>query len=288
MIGVARKENHNNINYLTFRPYILYNKHRETKQKCSERNIHHRREFDMKRIKLTSILITISITYLFLMSQSNLNQLSAEKNFSISTKAEGAGTTNFLPFIKNYQRVTTSHYWVLSDPNFYPYVLGQADALEHQPIIQNGNRIIFLISFGQPCQTASGYGAYSYDQYNNCHSTDEFLIYLQNFIDGYCMKMQSIRPGASGQNCGYRYNPTAVPVIFAFGPNNCGSYNCDPNNYPNTVTYTNGQAWGTLIENINGYVVNHGYSYQIFIAGAMDIEGSFNTYAILKVGLMGL
>lgn len=101
-------------------------------------------------------------------------------------------------------------------------------------------------------------------------------------------KMQYLRPGASGQNCGYRYNPTSAPVIFAFGPNNCGSLYCDPTNTPNTVNYANGQAWGALVENVTGFVVSRGYSYQIFVAGAMDIEGSWNTYVNTRAWLNGL
>jgi hypothetical protein len=242
----------------------------------------------MRQKKLAIILFIVSVGILFLANRFAAIWRTGNMRPLIVAYAQGGGTTIFLPSIMKYPTVTTSHYWVVSNPNFNPYTLGQADAQVHQSIIQYGNRIIFLISLGQPCQTGGAYGSYSYDQNNNCHSTSEFLTHIQNYLSGYCAMMQSILPGTSGQNCGYRYNLSAVPVIFAFGPNNCGSLHCDPNNPPNTVTYANGQAWGTLIENVNSYVVTHGYSYQIFVAGAMDIEGGYNTYANTRAWLDGL
>jgi hypothetical protein len=233
------------------------------------------------------ILVFIFFASLVLIIRISKDSQIAGKGENNIAHAQGGGYHIDLPLVMKIVS-TTSHYWVISSPDFNPYSLGQAGAQEHQPVIQSGNRIIFLVSLGQPCQTGGDYGSYSYDQQNICHTTGEFLTHIENFLDGYCTKMHSLRPGASGQNCGYRYNPTAAPVIFAFGPNNCGSLYCDPNNTPNTVTYANGQAWGALVENVTGFVISRGYSYQIFVAGAMDIEGSWNTYANTRAWLNGL
>lgn len=201
--------------------------------------------------------------------------------------AQGGGTRVYLPLIMKYPSPIKSHYMIISKPNFNPYALGQMDAQEHQPIIQSGNRIVFVLGFGQPCKVGGVEGAYSYDENSICHSISEFETHVKNYLDGYCAKMQAIRPGGSGQNCGYRYSTTSVPVFFTFGPVNCGSLACNPNNTPNTVTYSNGQAWGTLVSTISSYALTRGYAYQILVAGAMDIEGDWNTYANTKNWING-
>jgi hypothetical protein len=170
---------------------------------------------------------------------------------------------------------------VISKPDFNPYDLGQADAQSHLQSIQNGKQLILTLAWGQPCNSPV-IGAYAYDIQNTCHSTSEFQTQIQSYLDGYCAEMQSIQSGPSGHYCGYPYNTQQVPVILAFGPNNCvGGPNCSnaSNDPSNAVNYLNGQQWGTIVSNIASYASGHGYGYQIAVVGAMDIEGSWNTYS---------
>lgn len=237
-------------------------------------------------------MLNISRIYrlIILFAMATIASLAIEETPSTSPQiasAQGGGTRVYLPLIMRYPSPTKSHYMIISKPNFNPNALGQTDAQEHQPIIQSGNRIVFVLGFGQPCKMGGVEGAYSYDENSNCHAISEFETHVKNYLDGYCAKMQAIRPGGSGQNCGYRYSTTNVPIFFTFGPVNCGSLACNPNNTPNTVTYANGQAWGTLVSTISSYASTRGYAYQILVAGAMDIEGDWNTYANTKNWING-
>ncbi len=201
----------------------------------------------------------------------------------------GAGTRLYLPIIMKFPYPAKSHYMNTSEWDFDPYTIGQADAQEHQPVIQSGQQLIVVLAWGQPCKYSSTiWGAYAYDA--TCHQLSELQTYIQEYLDGYCARMQSLRPGGSGQYCGYRYNVTAVPVIIVLGVDNCiGGPGCsNPDNASsNAVTYEHGQAWGTVVQSVGTFVANRGYSYQIFITGAMDIEGAWNTYTNTKAWLDG-
>jgi hypothetical protein len=211
-----------------------------------------------------------------------------------TASAGGAGTRVFLPVKMKSPAVAivaNSYYMHVSAPEFSPVSLGQSDAQEHQPVIESGKRLIFTLDWGQPCKTSSEvWGAYANDDLNTCHPMSELQTLIQNNLDSYCAKMQSIKPGGSGQNCGYRYNPQAAPLIIALGVNNCagGQYCLNADTDPsNAVTYGHGQAWGAMVQNIATFALSRGFTYQVFIAGAMDIEGEWNTYVSTKSWLDG-
>ncbi len=203
--------------------------------------------------------------------------------------AQGGGTHIYFPLVITSPLATASHYMNMSEPDFDPYTLGEEDAQYQQQVIEAGNRIIFILAWGQPCKISSNtWGAYSYD--SSCHAISEIQINIENYLDGYCARMDGIRSGDSGQYCGYRYNTQAVPVIIGFGVDNCiGGEGCSnpPGSPSNAVTYEHGQAWGQMVQAIADFVANRGYSYQVFIVGAMDIEAPWNTYTNTKAWLDG-
>src|SRR5262245_2931421 len=81
-----------------------------------------------------------------------------------AASAQSAGTHVFLPIIMKQQLpFARSHYMVISKPDFNPYTLGQADAQEHQLIIQEGKRLMYVLAWGQPCISGNTIGVYSYD-----------------------------------------------------------------------------------------------------------------------------
>jgi len=123
-----------------------------------------------------------------------------------------------------------------------------------------------------------------------CHSKTEIKANIFNYISGFCAKLQQLSPGGPGQNCGYRYNSQAVPVIIGLGVNNCiGGFDCanPPGSPSNAVTYDHGWEWGAMVQSIDTDVINYGFAYQVFIVGAMDIEAPWNTYINTKAWLDG-
>jgi len=194
----------------------------------------------------------------------------------------------YLPLIMK-MAVASSHYMNISKLGFDPYSLGQTDAPIHQLLLQSGERLIFVLAWGQPCKfSAIEWGAYSYD--GACHAISQLQDHIEDYLIGYCTRMQNIRPGDPGENCGDRYNPLAVPLIIGLGVDNCiGGPGCSnpPGSPSNAVTYEHGQAWGAMVQSVTNFVANNGYAYQIFIVGAMDIEASWNTYTNTKAWLNG-
>jgi hypothetical protein len=169
----------------------------------------------MGQKKLATILVIVSIGSLFLASQFPADRRSGNMRSSIVAYAQGGGTTIFLPSIMKYPTAATSHYMQVSFAEFNSYTLGQADAQIHQSVILYGDRIMFVLAWGQPCKFSSTeWGAYSYD--SNCHSISALQTQIQNYLIGYCTKMQSLWPGSPGKNCGYQYNTQAVPVIMGW------------------------------------------------------------------------
>jgi len=174
-------------------------------------------------------------------------------------------------------------------PDFNPPVVGQADAENYLSAIQSGERIIIILDWGQPCKYSdTEWGAYMHT--GICHSKTEIKANIFNYISGFCAKLQQLSPGGPGQNCGYRYNSQAVPVIIGLGVNNCiGGFDCanPPGSPSNAVTYDHGWEWGAMVQSIDTDVINYGFAYQVFIVGAMDIEAPWNTYINTKAWLDG-
>jgi hypothetical protein len=72
-------------------------------------------------------------------------------------------------------------------------------------------------------------------------------------------------------------------VIVGIGTNNLDYIGC-----PNcSVTFEHGQAWANMVNGVNDWLVQNGYSSQVSAAGANDIELSWNTYARTKAWLDG-
>lgn len=240
-----------------------------------------------KKLKRILVLILIDLVVLanFISPTNNIEKFS---NLSVAF-AQGGSYHVYLPLVFKSPFTTSSYYMNHSEVDFNPPELGQADAVNYLQAIQSGDRIITILAWGQPCKYSdTEWGAYEYTE--TCHRISNIQIDIQNYISGFCAQLQNIRPGGSGQYCGYNYNTQQVPVIIGLGVDNCiGGINCanPPGSPSNAVTYEHGQAWGTIVQSINSYVISHGYGYQIFVVGAMDIEAPWNTYTNTKTWLDG-
>lgn len=129
---------------------------------------------------------------------------------------------------------------------------------------------VVLFSLGQPCSYLSGgvtiYGATAYR--TGCRGTPEIKTAIQEFIRGYC---------TSPHVCN-TYSATPK-LTLAIGVTNCsnGGNECANPSQSTNVTYAHGQAWSQLIADLISYTNDQGYSYQVFIAGALDAEPAWNT-----------
>ncbi len=146
------------------------------------------------------------------------------------------------------------------DPNQF-YNLGKAY------VMVNG---VVIFHFGQPCfyndEGVPVYGASAYRE--GCRGTPEIKAAVQEFIHGYCV---------------YRHGCNTIspkPSLYlAIATSNCtnGGDQCTNPDQGTNVTYAHGQAWSQLISDLTSYITNQGYSYQVFVAGAIDAELSWDT-----------
>jgi len=128
---------------------------------------------------------------------------------------------------------------------------------------------VVVFSFGQPCSYSSGgttfYGATAYRE--GCRGTPEIKTAVQEFIRGFCN-----RNGCSTYS-------TSPKLTLAVGPSNCsnGGTGCANPGQSTNVTYVHGQAWSQLVADLINYTTSQGYSYQVLVVRAMDIEFNWNT-----------
>jgi len=125
------------------------------------------------------------------------------------------------------------------------------------------------------------YGRAIYDQINDQMQYGSRLFTTATRVD-----MGQIAMSAQNFGLGY-YNCTGDDmgsrVIIGIGTNNyeySGCTNC-------SVTYEHGRAWASMVNDVNTWLVDKGYSAQASAAGANDIELSWNTYERTKAWLDG-
>jgi hypothetical protein len=176
-------------------------------------------------------------------------------NWSIagSSNTPNQGYSIYIPQILKYLKPSTvSRYMQTTDINTL-YEEG------HMQANQNG---VIVLYFGPPRINSSTYGTFLYD-YTSFASVASIEIAVEAFITGLWE--------------GSQLNPDAF-FIVAVGTSNCGSGNgpnyCNPGD---NVTYGHGQAWADMLDNIDSFIASHNYSSKIQIAGAIDVESSWNS-----------
>ena len=58
-------------------------------------------------------------------------------------------------------------------------------------------------------------------------------------------------------------------------------------NFDGVVTYSHGAAWAQMVNNINSWIINQGYNWQVGAAGASNMEIGFNTPTVTRSWVNG-
>ena len=189
-------------------------------------------------------------------------------------QAQIGSTPYYIPKLMKAPPPTTSYYMNKSDiSNYNPWNLGYEDARIDYIYGKYGYNLLAILDFGQPCKTYSQeYGAYAFDPYS-CHSINDIQSDVKLYIQGFCNSMASI----SGNTCGYSFSNSPI-LSLAVGTNNCtnGAPKCEHPELGNNVTFQHGQAWGQMIGYLNSWLYTQGYTYQIGVVGANDMEQAWN------------
>jgi hypothetical protein len=217
----------------------------------------------MKRISATLFIIS-TIFWFGLAPKSSDNLISDTYPPPTTPTSPQADHFLFLPYV------------IMTPPSISRYIKASGDPpiLDTQGFYNMGyysytQQIgIVIFHFGQPCSFSNGgvtyYGASAYKP--GCRTTSEIKAAIQEFIHGYCNRTI----------CGTQsLNPRLTIAISTSNCSNGGDQCTNPGDQTN-VTFAHGQAWSLLIDDIIQYTTNHGYSYQVFVIGALDAELNWN------------
>jgi hypothetical protein len=153
---------------------------------------------------------------------------------------------------------TTSWYMNTSNPNNLPtdaYGMGCNLGTHDKNTAGTQDNVVVLL-FGQPAYSVGTYGSYVWGSRGGGPypflSTSLIANTTQQFARGYYI--------CTGSD-------TSSQLYLAAGVNNYGS----------GVTNAHGSAWATMTSSINSWVSSSGYSSQVKIRAAADIEPDFGT-----------
>lgn len=163
---------------------------------------------------------------------------------------------------------TTSYYMNTSSPSTLPsdaYTMGCNLGTHDRDTSGTQDNVVVLL-FGQPAIQSGIYGTYVWGTRGGAPypflSTTLIANVMQNFAQGYYF--------CTGSDL-------ASQLYLSAGVNNYGA----------GVTNAHGRAWATMINSINSWVITNGYSSQVKIRAAADIEPDFGSAAAAKAWVNG-
>lgn len=137
-------------------------------------------------------------------------------------------------------------YYMTTTTDVYGLGYKRGQQYEAQTTTQNG---VVILDFGSPFYYAGDYGTLLFD-YTNVIYTPQIKSAVMAFSHGVWNGLDS------------DYESFLTIIV---GTNSSGSY----------VTPEHGQAWGTMINELNTWLVSQGYNSQIAIVGGSDMETNF-------------
>lgn len=168
---------------------------------------------------------------------------------------------------------TVSRYMQTTDPSTLNHFGCQAGTSAKATSTFGGiSNNLVVLDFGQPYfdPSTSAYGAYDYAQ--NYDITTQISVGVKNFLMGFWACTQ-----------GALNNPF---LVLAIGTNNAyGQLPLPAGSPESTTNWSNhGTAWGNMVNNVESYVINQGYTSRETVVGADDIESGpgFGPYSLAK------
>lgn len=152
---------------------------------------------------------------------------------------------------------TTSWYMDTTDPTTLPtaaYSMGCTLGTHDKNTAGTQDNVVILL-FGKPAYVNSIYGTYDWTSYGSGSvfvTKSQIAATVEQFGKGYWV--------CTGSD-------TTSQLYVAAGVNNSGS----------GVTYNHGSAWATMTTSINSWISTNGYSSQVKVRAAGDMEPDFNS-----------
>lgn len=146
---------------------------------------------------------------------------------------------------------TYSHYMKTTD-------IGVLDALGCD---EGAGRLsgVTVLDFGQPAYSGGKYGTNIFGS-NTFRSIAQIEAAARSWLTGW-----------------YRCSPSTPRIVLAVGTSN----------YRGSTTYGHGRAWAGMINNLVAWLGQRGYAWQEDVAGASDMELSWNTPAATRAWANG-
>ncbi len=149
---------------------------------------------------------------------------------------------------------TTSYYVTTRKPSTL-MALGKTLAQTQLTSGTTAEDSVITLLFGAPIIIGPGVSGAS--QWGNGSSLSDVAKLVENFITGYY--------NALGTN-------TTLHTRVVIATSNSGK----------NITFAQGQAWATLVNNVASWVITLGYSGQVDVAGGTNIEPDFNGPAVTR------
>lgn len=139
---------------------------------------------------------------------------------------------------------------------------------------------LVILHFGRPRTDGIQVGTRAYyDTSGGLTSTNDIIIYTQDFINGFIVGALSkndteskLELGVGTSNLNWDY--------YAY--RSCEGYFCTTEE-----AYNHGKAWAQMIATLNNWVIQQGYASRVSVAGASDIELAWNSAAISHAWVRG-
>lgn len=124
----------------------------------------------------------------------------------------------------------------------------------------NGEAGVVILSFGHPAYSNPKYGVLLYPDNATFKSTNLMANVAIAWLTGYW-------------SCGTGH------VTLALGITNIENASGLPSGVVSALNYNHGVAWAQMVTDVDNWIVSHAYQSRLSVAGGLDAEADFGSYA---------
>ncbi len=141
---------------------------------------------------------------------------------------------------------------------------------------------LVILHFGRPRTDGNQVGTRAYsDDSGDLTSTNDIFVYTQDFINGFMVGALAKNDYDSKLELGVGTSNLVWDYIDG-RDDPCDEYFCTTED-----AYKHGKAWADMIARINTWVIDQGYANRVWVAGASDIELSWNSAEVTHAWVNG-